>query len=149
MDAGTAALVVAAAAGAAAAFAVYRWRLWRRARRVDAWVRDYLARRFGGAPGSLHIDCSDDELWPVLVTFDDPDTGARRRLRFVCPGPGFACSLVSDDVDALSAALTWAAEDRTAIARFEDDGGRGQGQSDWENRLDEFAAARAAQATRR
>src|SRR3954452_25172649 len=97
MDAGTAVLVGAVATGALAAFAVYRWRMRRRARRVDGWVRDYLAGHYGRLPAGLHVDCSDDGLWPVLVAFDDPATGARRRLRFSCPGQGSALSLVRDE----------------------------------------------------
>src|SRR5262249_45798395 len=39
------------AALALAGFAVYRWRQRERARRVDRWVRDYLAARYGGGAG--------------------------------------------------------------------------------------------------
>src|SRR5262249_29508685 len=56
--------MAALAALALAGFAIYRWRQRERARRVDRWVRDYLAARYGGVPDGLHINCSDDRLWP-------------------------------------------------------------------------------------
>jgi hypothetical protein len=60
------------------ATAVYRWRLRRRAGRVQALVKDHLVARYGALPGHLKINCSDDPLWPVLASYRDPDTGAPR-----------------------------------------------------------------------
>jgi hypothetical protein len=79
---GLAVLVVAGLA----AFSIYRWRQRRRVRRVGAWVRGYLADRYGEVPAHLHVSCSDDRLWPVLADFNEPRSGARRQLRFSCPG---------------------------------------------------------------
>jgi hypothetical protein len=125
MDMGMAVFVGLVVAAALAGFAVYRWRMRRRARRVEGWVRDYLVGSYGKLPGGLHVDCSDDELWPVLVAFDDPATGARHRLRFSCAGPDSAFSLASDEGAARSAnQVQRAAEDRADVARFEGDGGR-------------------------
>ena len=97
---GMAALVVVALA----VFAVYRWRQRQRVRRVDGWVRDYLAGRYGKLPNGLNVNCSDDTLWPVLVAFGDPLTGARRRLRFDCAGPRSTFSLLSETEDAVAPA---------------------------------------------
>ncbi len=77
-------------------FALYRWQQRRRVRRVEKWVKGWLSTRYGELPSPLHIDCSDDRLWPVLVDFDTPGTGIRHRLQFACPGPGSALSLISD-----------------------------------------------------
>jgi hypothetical protein len=87
---------VAVLAGLAlAAFALHRRGCRRRVRRVEGRVNDYLSPRYGGkAPGGLHVDCSDDPLWPVLVSFDDPRGGPRVRLRFSCPGAGGTVSLI-------------------------------------------------------
>jgi hypothetical protein len=94
--------VIAMAAGAVAAlgvFALYRWQQRKRVRRVGGWVRDYLSARYGELPNPLTINCSDDRLWPVLVGFDDPQTGARHRLQFACPGPHATFALLSEQVD--------------------------------------------------
>jgi hypothetical protein len=88
--------VAALAVTALAAFAVYRWRQRQRVRRVEQWVKDYLSVRYDGQPGRLSIDCSDDPLWPVLVAFDDPRTGAHHRLRFTCAGPASTFSLQAE-----------------------------------------------------
>ena len=85
------------AALALAGFAVYRWRQRERARRVDRWVRDYLAARYGGVPDGLRIDCSDDQLWPVLVSFDGRPGEPRQRLRFSCAGPTSSFALLSEE----------------------------------------------------
>ncbi len=90
---GMAALV----AVALATFALYRWQQRRRVHRVEGWVRDYLYERYGKLPVGLHVDCSDDRRWPVLVNFDDPTDGGRRRLQFSCPGPHSAFSLLRED----------------------------------------------------
>src|SRR5687767_5466145 len=103
MDTSTAVFVGVVAAAALAAFAAYRWRERARVRRVEGSVRDYLAARNGGPPPGLHIDCSEDRLWPVLADFIDRRTGARHRLQFGCPGPYSALSLLSEKVDAPAA----------------------------------------------
>ncbi len=75
-----------AAAGltAAAAFVVYRWWQKKRIRRVETWVKDYLCLRYGVLPNPLTINCSEDPLWPVFVSFDTPHNGTRHSLRFTC-----------------------------------------------------------------
>src|SRR4051794_16774442 len=91
MDGNALALVgglAALGAAALAGFAAYRWRCRRRARKVRAWVEGYLAARHGGQlPRGLRVNCSDDDLWPVLVDYDEPGTGPRPRLRFYWPDP--------------------------------------------------------------
>ena len=79
-------LLLVASAAALAGWAAYRWACRGRSARVRGWVRDHLAGRHGGSPpGNLDIACSDDRLWPVLVSFDAPG-GGRTHLRFFCPG---------------------------------------------------------------
>jgi hypothetical protein len=78
------------------AYAVYRRRQGRRVHRVEMRVKEYLSDRFGELPASLHIDCSDDRLWPVLVDFSSPRTGVRHRLQFHCPGKGSSLALLSE-----------------------------------------------------
>lgn len=68
----------------ALAFAVYRWQQRKRVRRVEQWVREYLAERYGEVPDDLHINCSDDTNWPVLVSFNSRQNGTSHRLQFVC-----------------------------------------------------------------
>lgn len=87
------------AALALAALAVYRWRQRRRAHRIEAWVRAYLVDRYGELPGQLHIDCSDDTRWPVLVTFVAPLTGVRQRFQFACGGRPSTFALASEKED--------------------------------------------------
>ena len=43
--------------------------------------------------------CSDDPLWPVLVTFTDPRTGLRQRLQFDYRGAGSPLALLSEKED--------------------------------------------------
>jgi len=81
---------------ALAAFAVYRWQQRKRVRWVEGRVREYLVERYGGLPNHLNINCSEDPLWPVLVSFDDPRTGTRNRLQFSCSGPASTFSLFSE-----------------------------------------------------
>src|SRR4051794_9754818 len=67
-----------------AAFAAYR-RLQRgRTDRVRRWVSGSVSTRLGGPLDRLSINCSDDDLWPVLVSFDDPHTETRHSLQFMC-----------------------------------------------------------------
>ncbi len=91
-------LILAAALAllALTGYAVHGWRRRRRVRRVEGWVRDYLAARYARLPDRLTIDCSADPLWPVLVNFADPRTGARRHLRFACPGAPASFALISE-----------------------------------------------------
>jgi hypothetical protein len=58
-------------------YAIYRWQQRRRVHRVERWVKEYLSGRYGELPAALHIACSDDRLWPVLVDFTGPRTGVR------------------------------------------------------------------------
>lgn len=87
--------VVAAGLVAAAVFLLYRWRQRQRVRRVETWVNAYLAARYGGLPSLVHINCSDDTSWPVLVEFETPRTGSRHRLQFTCGGPQSTFALLS------------------------------------------------------
>ena len=79
-------MLAALAAAALAAFAFYRWRQDRRTRGIKAWVEGVLRDRFGNSLERVTINCSDDATWPVLVGFDDVQTGTRHRLRFCCMG---------------------------------------------------------------
>lgn len=68
------------------ALAIHKWWQQRRVREVEIWVREYLYDRYGILPHQLHINCSSDLLWPVLVNFDAPLTGSRHSLQFDCGG---------------------------------------------------------------
>lgn len=81
------------------AYAVHQRRQRMRRRRVERWVGEYLSGRYGEVPAPLHVNCSDDRLWPVLVDFSSPRTGARHRLRFDCPGAGSSLTLLSEEVE--------------------------------------------------
>lgn len=96
MDNGVVWLTGALALAGLAAIVTYKRRRQRRARRVTEWVTRFLLARYGRAPHSLSINCSDDASWPVLVACDDPSTGIRHRLRFACGGPPSTFSLVMD-----------------------------------------------------
>jgi hypothetical protein len=87
------------ATAALAVIAVYRWRQRKRARQVGDRVEEYLSARYGAVPGDLNVNCSDDPLWPVLVSFHDPRTGNRHRLQFACPGPASTLSFLSEKED--------------------------------------------------
>jgi len=92
-------LLVGVAAGSVTsllAYAIYRWRQRRRAHLVGKWVREYLCGQYGEVPVPLHVNCSDDRLWPVMVDFSSPRTGVRHRLQFACPGAGASFALLSD-----------------------------------------------------
>jgi hypothetical protein len=80
----------------AAAVAFYRGQQRKHVREVGTWVKDYILARYGEVPQPLHINCSNDSLWPVLVDFDSPRTGIRHRLQFACAGPRSAFSLLSE-----------------------------------------------------
>jgi hypothetical protein len=76
-------LLAAMAALALIGFAYYRWR---RHRGIGVWVDAYLRDRCG-SPDRVSVRCSDDAHWPVLVDFDDPQSGMRHRLQFLSTGP--------------------------------------------------------------
>ena len=76
-------------------FAWYRRQVRQRSQAVHQWVKDYLAIRFRGLD-NLRIDCSDDTLWPVLVSFDGPGAGVRHRMQFVCSGAPSTYALLTD-----------------------------------------------------
>jgi hypothetical protein len=99
MDASMGALVGMAAVAAVCLVAggLYRWRQRGRARRVGEAVRAFLCERYGEVPYPLHINCSDDRLWPVLVDFSNPGTGIQHRLRFDCPGSGSVVALLQEE----------------------------------------------------
>jgi hypothetical protein len=80
-----------------AALGLYRWRQRRRVRRVERWVAEYLSARYGTLPSALHINCTGDRLWPVLVDYRDPATGIEHRLHFDCPGSGSSLSLIREE----------------------------------------------------
>lgn len=75
---GTATVVIAGLV----AYAIYQWLRRRRVHFVEGWVKEYLSGRYGELPVPLHIECSDDRLWPVLVNFTSPRSGVRHYLRF-------------------------------------------------------------------
>jgi hypothetical protein len=79
-----------------AAFPVYRWWQQKRVRQVETWVKEYLFGRYGELPNHLHINCSHDLLWPVLVNFDTPRTGLRHSMQFDCGSPQLAWLLLSE-----------------------------------------------------
>jgi hypothetical protein len=84
------------APAALAVIAAYRWRQRKRALQVGDRVREFLSARYGEVPGGLNVNCSDDPLWPVLVSFQNPHTGSRHRLQFACPGPASTLSFLSE-----------------------------------------------------
>ena len=79
-----------------AAVAFYRWRMRQRVHRAEEWVTNYLVGRHGAPLVNLHVNCSDDPLWPVLASCDNPRTGARHSLRFSCPGASSTFALESE-----------------------------------------------------
>jgi hypothetical protein len=92
--------VAAAAVAALAAFAVYRWRQRKRFRSVKTWIKTYVAEHYDGTVADLRIDCSDDPLWPVLVSFGHDRSGLRHRLEFTCAGRQSSFALWSEKMDA-------------------------------------------------
>jgi len=94
------ALIGMVALAGLAAFAVYRWRQRERVRRVERWVSDFLVTREGRLPDNLHINCTDDRGWPVLVSFDGSSGEARHHLQFYCGGPTSAFAFLSEKEEA-------------------------------------------------
>ena len=92
---GIAGLAVLALAG----FAVWKWRQQKRALEVDRCVREYLTKRDGQLGDDLHIHCTADELWPVLVSFQNRRDGKRHRLQFSCGRSASALLLLSETVE--------------------------------------------------
>jgi len=80
------ALGLVAFLAAAVAFGVYRWIQNRRRDQVRAWFATFLLARYGETPRDLHIHCTDDRYWPVLVSFQLPSSRANYRLQFICAG---------------------------------------------------------------
>ena len=78
------------------AFVIARWRDQNRVSRVNDWVNHYLRQRYGELPAHLWIDCSPDEFWPVLVSFDTSDVRIRHKVQFACKGPTRMWSLLSE-----------------------------------------------------
>lgn len=88
--------IVAILVPAVVAIAVYRWRQRQRACHIAKEVKAFLLTRYGELPTNLNINCSDDRLWPVLVTFDRPGTDIRLLLQFAFPGHMSPASLLSE-----------------------------------------------------
>lgn len=76
--------------------AAYQRRLRNRIHSIEMWVMDFLRGRYGKVPSQLHIHCSNDRLWPVLVRFDMPGIGLRHSMQFQCGGPSQTWSLISE-----------------------------------------------------
>jgi hypothetical protein len=89
----------AAVAVAIVAFAVYRSGERRRVQRIESWIKDYVAQRYGDALADLHINCTDDRRWPVLVSFDRAATQTRHRLQFLCSGGNSEFALLSEETE--------------------------------------------------
>ena len=78
------------------AFVVYRWQQRQRIQEITAWIKEFLARRYGSLPEPLHIICTDDRLWPVLVSYEQPLNLTRHRLQFQCSGRPSDYALLSE-----------------------------------------------------
>lgn len=89
-------MIVIVAVMALAALAFYKWWQRRRVLRVERWIKEYVSVQYGQLPDHLNINCSDDRLWPVLVTLENSRTGSRHSLQFACAGPESTFSLLSD-----------------------------------------------------
>jgi hypothetical protein len=77
------------------AIGIHRWIQERRKARVKLWIGDFLASRYGKLPENLQINCTDDQLWPVIVTFDGA-SGSRHLLHFTCAGAPTKFCLASE-----------------------------------------------------
>jgi len=78
------------------AFTYHKARQRRRVYAVHTWVREWLSARYGLVPTHLHINCTDDLRWPVLVSFTHPRTGTRQNLRLACGGQLSTFSVLSE-----------------------------------------------------
>lgn len=81
------------------AWTTYRWIQSRRVTRVGNWVESFLIQRYGSLPARFQMICTDDQLWPVLVSFDHPPSGNHHRLQFMCSGDQSQFRLNSEQVD--------------------------------------------------
>jgi hypothetical protein len=79
-----------------AAFAAWWWWRGRRTRRIERWVKGYLVTRYGHVPEDLHVNCSDDQFWPLLVSFHCPHDRTLHLLEFGCSGPFSTFALLSE-----------------------------------------------------
>jgi hypothetical protein len=84
---------------AIAAAGTYRWLQHRRTSRIESWVEAHLLVRYGKLPESLHIQCTNDRLWPILVSYDHPLSGDHHRLQFLCQETESTFRLVSETTD--------------------------------------------------
>jgi hypothetical protein len=80
-------------------FSAYRWMQRRRAARIKDWIEAFLMNRCGKLPEHLHIHSTDDQLWPVLASFDYPSSGSHHRLQFACSGAPSNFRLESEKVE--------------------------------------------------
>jgi len=81
---------------AMAAFVAFASWQKHRHQQIVKWVQSFLSVRYGALPGALHINCSNDRLWPVLVTFETPHTGIRHSMQFSCGGTESSYAIVSE-----------------------------------------------------
>ena len=96
MDDLTVLLIAALVLAAVVAFGAYRWLQRRRVLNVNLKIKEYLRHRFGQLPDNLRINCSDDPLWPILVSFTTPPNDDRHNLQFMCSGPISKLALLSE-----------------------------------------------------
>ena len=96
MDGVTVFLVPVLAIAAIGAFFVYRWRQRQRVLAMNVGIREYLCQRFGQLPDNLTINCSDDPLWPILVSFTTPPYDDKHHLQFMYSGPISTLALLSE-----------------------------------------------------
>ena len=99
MDRSLVAFLVMAGVALLAVFVVYQWVQQKRIHRVEQWVRDYLVKRDGELADDLHIDCTTDTRWPVLVSWTGRRDGSKHRLQFDCGGSTATFSLLSEKVE--------------------------------------------------
>jgi hypothetical protein len=92
-------LGLAGALLAALLFALYRRGFHQRKRRIIGLVEGHLAAQHGQLPSPLHINCSDDDSWPMLVSYTHPRTGSRHRAQFACWGPPPGLFLLSEVIE--------------------------------------------------
>lgn len=84
MHSNLAILIAAVAVVTVIAFVLYRLKNAERIRAVKERVRDHLRKHYGEVPDELIVNCSDDERWPILVSFVEPRSHVVKRLQFKC-----------------------------------------------------------------